>query len=709
MKATAVDKKPYYPMLLSNGQDGILVDYSGSNFVSCNGHTHHEQPLGAATGWYKGTSRMQIADSTSLIASSGVQVILFQAPTEPEYYEQSLDEKTGILTTKLVFAKKLHIQVESFLTKDGLWCEQVRILRCPKDWKPQIGYLTLRAYSGYSWLNLAVDPGMNDLQTDGNQMSFSYQIKDKKGTYAIWTSQAFIDVQTRCNTITKELNGCTLMLGEFAQGDTVSRVTTCVDETEINDLQAEFARRKNLAALGYEQLKRQHVSAWFNENAATVTLPNKDVQAVYDMGQYAIRASQNGESGALCLGLLPHLWGGGLYCSYDAYFTLHALLSSGHLREVEVYKNFLYAQGDVGKQALASIGLDGVAFTGWTNCKGEFCRSGIPLTEWFLKEKPMFACCEVHNLYQVWSRTGKQTDEKLINLLKGFVVFAKQALLLEQNGEYYLKNIKAGTEGGFDVETDTFTVILLAQAMLKIAEILQDTEYDKIGESLLKSLSVNYTKDGYLLPFKDASYLGGGIQMDGYIFSLPKGIDIKNVDKVLAVGKRPYGYDFDQLSETYRHWPWIDGRAAICYAHAKQPKKAFRHVRNLANGASSLGILPEKIRLDGLAINYWYTSAIALAVWAVNQAFAYLEGDTVYLCYGFTKKWQNFSCENVRIENGLSVSICIVNGKLQKLVIDNPFEQAQTFNLSLNDEFTAENLPATCTLQGKSQFIFERG
>ena len=197
--------------------------------------------------------------------------------------------------------------------------------------------------------------------------------------------------------------------------------------------------------------------------------------------------------------------------------------------------------------------------------------------------------------------------------------------------------------------------------------------------------------------------------MDFSIFSLPKGIDIKNVDRALALGKRPYGYDFDQLSETYRHWPWIDGRAAICYVHAKQPKKAFRHIWNLANGASSLGVLPEKIRLDGLAINYWYTSPMALAVWAVNQAFAYLEGDTVYLCYGFTKKWQNFSCENVRIENGLSVSICIVNGKLQKLVIDNPFEQAQTFNLSLNDEFTAENLPATCTLQGKSQFIFERG
>lgn len=713
--ATPKSKEPYYPTLLSNGQDGILVDYSGSSFVSSSGHTHYEQSLGAATGWYKGTSRAETGRPISLIMSSGIQVVLFKGLAEPNYYEQTMDCENGILTTILTFAKRVRLEVESFITDDGLWCERVKVLRCPKSWDLKLGYATIPGYSGYAWMDLTVNPGMQHPEIKDNELTFGYQILSKSGKCGMWTNRSFHETDLARNRITKEICKCIVMFEEFGEGEVLSRVMTCVDETETENLQDEFANRKQRAQMGYEALKEDYVkNKTANTKSAQVSLPNPQVQRVYDMGRYVVQSCQNRKSGALCLGLLPHLWGGGLYCSYDAHFTLNALLTSGYTQNIQPYKEFIYRQGEIGRQALKGLGMEGASFTGWTDCLGNFTRKGMDLGVWLLKEKPMFAAFEILNIYKIWCYTGKQTDEKLKMLLEDYALFAEKNLLQKRGNRYYMISITAGTEAEFEVETDTFTIVPLGQAFIKIGEMLKQPRYVEIGESLLESLRENCTKDGYLLPFKGAKYLAGG-QMDYYLFSLPKGdafdgLDgIKNVDKILKIGKTPWGYQFDVPTEVYRTWPWYDGRAVLCYAYAGQSEKAMRHILNLPNSASSMGILPEKVRLDGLGINYWYTSPMALAVWAVNTAFAYTKGENLYLCQGFTKRWQTFSCENIHVENGLRISVSIADGKLKKLVIENIHKQAQTFNLLLNDEFTAENLPKTCTVEGKSQFVFERG
>lgn len=40
MKATPFSKEGYYPMSMASGRDAVLIDYTGSNVVSLNDHTH---------------------------------------------------------------------------------------------------------------------------------------------------------------------------------------------------------------------------------------------------------------------------------------------------------------------------------------------------------------------------------------------------------------------------------------------------------------------------------------------------------------------------------------------------------------------------------------------------------------------------------------------------------------------------------------------
>ncbi|MBR3943341.1 MAG: hypothetical protein IKJ55_08275 [Clostridia bacterium] len=50
MQATPLSNELYYPLILANGKDGVLINYDGSNFVSKNGHTHNETHQGAPFG-----------------------------------------------------------------------------------------------------------------------------------------------------------------------------------------------------------------------------------------------------------------------------------------------------------------------------------------------------------------------------------------------------------------------------------------------------------------------------------------------------------------------------------------------------------------------------------------------------------------------------------------------------------------------------------
>lgn len=699
MKATPFSKEPYYPMLLSNGQDGILIDYSGSNFCSQTGHTHFEQTLGAATGWYKASSRSLEEQCVGMIIRAGYQVNLFGGPCEPDFYEQYLDAKSGVLYTDLVFQSKLKISVETFLTDDGLWCEKLTVRECPDEWKLNIGFRIATPISAYRDSKLKILPTIIGKE-ENYGFSFSYDVDAVKGMGALVTERTF-----EYTYVNNSMFSCDGVYYNAKAGETFSRVLICLDSSECESYEADFKRRFDLAKQGYDVLKEGFVEGYkLRTGCVSVKLPDEKIQQVYDMSRYVIQGSRNRKSGAVLLGIQPYLWGGGVYCSYDAYFDIMALLSSGDKDVINGISKFFDAQADIGEEALKKAGMSGISFTGWTDCFGNFGYNCWSITEFFLNVKPVYLCNEIINRYAVWKYGVQKTDERLSYILKQTFSFIEKYLLKKVDGRYRLINVKAGNEAGFDVEADTFTIIALSQALFAIADMLDDKTIYAIGEDVLEGLEQNYTDEGVLLPFKDATFLAG-MQTDFYLYSLPKGIPFISIERALENGKTPWGYDFGQPHEVYRHWPWIVGRAAICYAHEGRHKEAMEFVELLSSGATSLGALPEKIRIDGMPINYWYTSAHALVVWAIHDAFVHVHDDELRICYGITDKWQNFSCDGICTENGLAVSVTVEKGELLRLKIRNNSEKITCINIKLNPCFSSE-LPESCILQAGQEFCY---
>ena len=128
----------------------------------------------------------------------------------------------------------------------------------------------------------------------------------------------------------------------------------------------------------------------------------------------------------------------------------------------------------------------------------------------------------------------------------------------------------------------------------------------------------------------------------------------------------------ERPTEEYRHWPWNDSWAAICYAHDRQPGKAMEYLLHQKYGCTSLGAMPEKLRLDGYAIGYWYTSAHANLVWAVNDALAFSDReDELCLGMGFDERWEDVEVRGLVINEALTVSYRTEKGKPVRVEIAN--------------------------------------
>ncbi len=705
MKATPYSKEPYFPVLLSNGQDGILVNYTGTCVCPLSGHNNAAELSGVSCGWYKATTRAVTKRPISQILRAGIQVELFGGACMPGWYEQALRAEEGILETKLVFGKKMRLTVESFLTDDGLWGEKITVDRCPADYDPKLGFALLRTYSGYAHTDLQDPPTLRAAARERG-FDFTYTIAGCRGLGALWADAAF-DAVTVSKDYYYDATGTALGLyTDVKEGMAFARLLTCVDETECEDADAELARREKLASEGYEAVRAAHVAAYRKRRGtAGIRVPDEAVQSLYDTSVFTINGHYNRRSGAVSIGNLPDMWGGGLHCAYDAGFILQALLTGGNADAAACYKRFFAAQGKLGRDALQRIGKTGTAFLGWTDARGGFARVNRDVTQWLLEEKPMYDCCEILNRWYVWKYTDRTLDAETESILWDALAFIEENLLLRRDGKTHLVAVQAGTEGGFRVENDTFTILVLAAALRALADMLGEERLVRLAADLTDDLAGNY--DGkVLMPFANAPYTGGG-QLDYYLYSLPDPIPIESVHEALRSGKTPWGCTFDQFPEEKRHWPWIHPRAAICYAHEGEHALTLEHIRQMPDASSAVGAVPEYIRMDGLPVHYWYTTAHGLIVWALHEAFAHLHKGTLRLAWGFAKAWQDFSCSDIVPDSGLRVSFAVERGALTRLRLENRGERDITVALSLCPEFAADGLPASCTVPAGGVHVWE--
>jgi len=171
--------------------------------------------------------------------------------------------------------------------------------------------------------------------------------------------------------------------------------------------------------------------------------------------------------------------------------------------------------------------------------------------------------------------------------------------------------------------------------------------------------------------------------------------------------RTPFGYDSLVGTEEKRHWPWYDMWAARSYTVAKMADKAEEHIRHMTACKSSLGALPEFVRLDGKRIGYYYTTPHGLFVSTLCEAMALIRNDDeLLLGYGLTKNAGDFSCEGVCTRGGLKVSLEVKNASISYLRILNPTKKNVTIKLCPNPEFDSQGLDKEVSISACAEYIY---
>lgn len=699
MKATPFSDKHYYPMSMASGTDAVLVNYDGSNFLSCNGHTHAEGHQGLILGWYKAAHKAPTGRGYYPIIAMGIQIYAHGAPAEPIFYEQTFSPEEATVTTDLDFRYGLKLRVTSFITyATSIWCERIEVLAANEkenmslairavkpDFPTRVGGFTEQILADFS------------AESDGS-VSISYQNYGFSGKGRLIGFPAFDEVEAREGFAEGKY------LKPLRAGDVYTRTAFLHGDNEGGlgcEALTELARR------GYSELNREHVALWQNYfSTSSLTTGDSELDYVYRLSRYLMKAHQHPESGAITLGMQPNHWGGALSCSWDAEFSHEALLATGNLAESRHFTEQYDRQKDIGYEVMKRCGYPGIGFTGWNTLSGVFAGH-TSLDEWITSFKPMFSAYAVFAVYNQW-RTDPQFDAaKYKKITEDVLIFWLHRLVyLGEDGLYYLRGVRDGGECGVEADVDTFTQILFAKAFTYYGEMYSDEKYTDIGKKMLLALECNRMPDGNLSLFRGSSDVGGMI-IHYHFISNDGLISQENMKREIEGMKTPFGLDNTIATEEYRHWPWNDTFALRAYVRMKESALAAERMKHATYGASSLGALPEKIRLDGCPIGYYYTSTHSLLVSALAESFALApKRGELLIGYGFSGDSICAKCENIVVSGGHAVSLAVEDSRLTRFAVKNRSDKTLTLNVCVNPDINCGGMEKEITIPANSEFVF---
>jgi hypothetical protein len=236
-----------------------------------------------------------------------------------------------------------------------------------------------------------------------------------------------------------------------------------------------------------------------------------------------------------------------------------------------------------------------------------------------------------------------------------------------------------------------FTMIKSLESLIKSAAILGKdigSTYQKTLEKLKKGTENNYKK-GILFPYLGATKINTSM-FTFYLFNLPEGITKNNIEKALKKCRGRLGLS-SQGNYQNLIWPWAEFQATIVLSHLKD-KRAFEHLCNGAEYCSSSGAFPEKIRPDCFPINYWFLTAHGSYVWAINSMLGHAKGNKVRILPGIPDDWRDIAFKNLRLSNGLLLSLKMENGKICDMRLKNMNKEQLRVDIEISEKFLDKKL-----------------
>lgn len=665
--------KPYFPMVLANGADVVLVDYSGS--MHCDsGHCHLEQHQDAHAGWQK-TSHREKGRRLFTVAFFPYRVMKHDGDLyEVGDFVQRFDPLTATLVTE-VKTHILHLRITAFLA-DGqpLYAERFEVLWTAPGTDPRVALLGRQ-------MALPEQAQVTFQPAEGARFAGTYTFSEHTGALA-----AVVVTDRPVVTETQPHIGW-IEVRDLRPGDVFARFVTMQDTSHTAEpAQACRATLEAALAAGFEAVHAAHARAWESYHAHThVELPDLAMDYQYRLSLYLLRASQH-PSGFVTHGIYDVLWGGGTACTWDLTGFVRAWATANQRQPVQALLDF-YQHGaePMARTYAQQLGQPGVNYPWFLNVFGRDLFFSDAVAARGVQKWNM--CCMALQFFDVFRYFGDVDDLRTrLPILKDTLDFLLAEIVVREPDRWYVGKIE-GADENIDRENDTAHLLPLIKGLQGYQEgcrrlgMPEDADYAEAIVRLSQGLRENCRR-GILYPYRGSTEVST-INTALYALNMPEGIPAASIRATYRNSRTPWGLTNDNSGQ-YPNlvWPWQEVFTAVAFSSV-DPKLSFRWLRHVITVTDTHGLFPEKIRPDGFWIFLGYGSPHAVFVWALNSVLATDNGETLTIAAGLPAAWTDYAFTDIRTPSGYAVTLQMRDGRLTRLTITNSRPEARTMRLRL--------------------------
>ncbi len=689
--------RPYFPMLLGNGEEHVLIGYAGA-MGACAGHEHWSYD-GVATGWFRPDTRHRPARGVLNLLQASYILRRGIHADGIDTADQTFDARTGILVTRCRFANA-HVRVETLLTSDHLLVHRFAV-------SPGAADMALQFF-----VRTAFPRGPLSVAVGSENVPVPASLRDRLLPFYVvgpdWpkTTGWLLCDQPRASRVTcyNRQAGIEVPLTEPTE---FTFVVFCAgpDERLEPSEAVERARRFEYAAV-----RQRHVESWQRfDSRSTVRLSHAAVEDIYRTSLYVVRAHQHPQMGGITVGAYPGMWSNGIN-SYDVSYGLMALLGANRLREAEQVVRFWQRILPKLRRRAAEAGLPGAACPAPMSPWGD---SPPRTREQILEERHFITANIPLHVWRLYEYTGRlrvlrdywECLAEPVEFLLGACVteFADHAEIIRSSGPDGKERVDGRVVYRPNPIRTLLATVEAVRAIRRAADLLgkkRDPRWDRLLPKLERGIEANRF-DGVVRasrspdapPRADAAYVG--------LFNCRT--DARTLDAELRFYRGPDGF-FRWPDHGYRAIPWSHLNVSAAFSRLGRPGAA-EHVDLAARFTTTLHAFPEAVRPDGVFSKTWYPTVHGAFVHAVNLLLLRRRADRIELFAGLPPEWGDAEFHSLRVPFGLVVSAQRRGGRVTAELL-NDSEQRQTISVRAVGrrgwERSVELLPGEKVLLGET-------
>lgn len=652
-------KKPYFPMILSNGIDNVLIGYSGS-MGACQGHeawNYANMKIQTIGGWYRADIvRKRFVEN---LLQCGYVVRQGIHADGIETAQQWFDPKTSVLTTRCNM-QYADVQVTTFLTRDHLLVHRFAVHAHRGEMALQFFVRTPNVWAAFplppvSVLKANVAPAPEDAKAPtAKTLEFTIEGPGWPNT----PGRVFCDhPEVKRVTTYNGYRGLEVPLAGQCE------FTFAVQCSLVQDVPGGAKPEPLADRFDYGAALQRHSAEWETfDSRSSIHLPHNGIEDVYRTSLYVIRAHQHPVVGGIILGAYPDMWNNGVGPS-DMSFGMMGLLGANRMKEAE-----LGVQYD--RRLLPTLVRPQTPEALHEDKHLEKIQISLQAWQFYLYSGRLSA------LKDYWDCVMQPVEFMMSNCI---VEFEDHAEIIRSSGPNGKERVNGKVVHYANPTCTLLDTIEALRGACAAADLLGrpiDPRWRKLLPKLERGLEVNRI-DGALREARSPKASPTCAFSQVGLFGAP--MDKQAVLASIAHFTSREGFQ-TWANHGYRVVPWFICDASAALSRLGMTEEAARHAEMAAQFTTTLNGFPEAVRPDGVYVKTWYATIHGDFVHAVNLLLLQRRNDAVELFPGVPAAWGDVSFESLRAPVGLVVSASRTAGKIVAKVL-NDGDRRQQFRV----------------------------